>query len=96
MENMLQYSTYQSFGTDGKELIAMIKELHAWPSFATELERIEALQICFPDFNIIPVSRVCNQTLDFLAKTARSFHKENYFILVVLFRSDYPDHLKFK
>ena len=34
MENMLQHSTYQSFWTDCKELIAMIKESHAWPSFA--------------------------------------------------------------
>ena len=40
MENMLQYSTCQRFGTDCKELIAMIKDPHAWPSFATELERI--------------------------------------------------------
>ncbi|KAF2596656.1 hypothetical protein F2Q68_00009016 [Brassica cretica] len=53
MENMLQHSTCQSFGTDCKELIAMIKKPHAWPTFATELERIETLQICFPDFNII-------------------------------------------
>ncbi|KAF3545803.1 hypothetical protein DY000_02004602 [Brassica cretica] len=30
----------------------MVKEPHAWPSFATELERIKTLQICFPDFNI--------------------------------------------
>ncbi|KAF3595357.1 hypothetical protein DY000_02022186 [Brassica cretica] len=35
MENMLQHSTCQSFGTDCKELIAMIKELRAWPRFAT-------------------------------------------------------------
>ena len=35
MECMLQYSTCQSFGTDCKDLIAMINEPHAWPSFAT-------------------------------------------------------------
>nr|VDD42388.1 unnamed protein product [Brassica oleracea] len=35
MESMLQYSTCQSFGTDCKDLIAMIKGPHAWPSFAT-------------------------------------------------------------
>ena len=80
MENMLKHLTCQSFGTDCKELIAMIKEPHAWPSFAMELERIETLQICFPDFNIIYVPRACNQTSDFLAKTARSFHKELLFI----------------
>ncbi|KAF3556444.1 hypothetical protein F2Q69_00014354 [Brassica cretica] len=61
MENMLQHSTCQSFGTDCKELITMIKEPHAWTSFATELERIETLQIYFPDFNIIHVPRARNQ-----------------------------------
>ncbi|KAG5400627.1 hypothetical protein IGI04_015234, partial [Brassica rapa subsp. trilocularis] len=34
MKTMLQHSTCQSFGTDCKDLIAMIKELHDWPSFA--------------------------------------------------------------
>ncbi|XP_048633154.1 uncharacterized protein LOC125607289 [Brassica napus] len=60
MENMLQHSTCQSFGTDSKELIAMIKDPQAWPSFATELERIETLQICFPDFNIIHLVGLAN------------------------------------
>ncbi|XP_013617182.1 PREDICTED: uncharacterized protein LOC106323639 [Brassica oleracea var. oleracea] len=35
MENMLQHSTCQSFGTDSKDLISMIKESHVWPIFAT-------------------------------------------------------------
>ncbi|KAF3587643.1 hypothetical protein F2Q69_00027979 [Brassica cretica] len=70
MENMLQHSPCQTFGTDCKELIAMIKEPKAWPSFATELERIETLQICFPDFKIIHVPRARNHFSDFLAKTA--------------------------
>ena len=95
MENMLQHSTCQSSGTDCKELIAMIKDPQAWPSFATELERIETLQICFPDFNIIHVPRARNQTSDFLARIARSFHRE-LFLLVALFRFGYPDHLKFE
>ncbi|KAF3542236.1 hypothetical protein DY000_02010435 [Brassica cretica] len=80
MENMLQHSTCQSFGTDCKELIAMLKEPHAWPSFATELERIETLQICFPDFNITHVPQARNQISDFLSKTTRSFHMELNFI----------------
>ncbi|KAF2608110.1 hypothetical protein F2Q68_00044298 [Brassica cretica] len=67
MENMLQHSTCQSFGTDCKELIVMIKDPQAWPSFATELERIETLQICFPDFKIIHVPRAHNQTSDFFS-----------------------------
>ncbi|KAF3603738.1 hypothetical protein F2Q69_00034630 [Brassica cretica] len=80
MENMLQHSTCQNFGTDCKELIAMIKNPYVWPSFATELERIETLLICFPDFNIIHVPRARNQFSDFLAKTARSFHRKLHFI----------------
>ncbi|XP_048605537.1 uncharacterized protein LOC125583041 [Brassica napus] len=52
MENMLQHSTCQRFGTDCKELIAMLDDPHAWPSFATELERIETLRIFFPEFSI--------------------------------------------
>ena len=80
MENMLQHSTCQSFGTDCKEPIAMIKKPQAWPTFATELERIETLQICFPDFNIIYVPQARNQISDFLAKTARFFYRELLFI----------------
>lgn len=80
MENMLQHSTCQSFETDCKELITMIKEPHAQPSFATELEKIETLQICFSDFNITHVPLARNQISDFLAKTTRIFHRELYFI----------------
>ncbi|KAF3485484.1 hypothetical protein F2Q69_00053516 [Brassica cretica] len=40
MENMLQHSPCQSFGTDCNELTAMIKEPQEWTSFATELEKI--------------------------------------------------------
>ena len=80
MECMPQHPTCQSFGTDCKDLIAMIKEPRDWPSFATELERIETLQICFPDFKINHIPREQNQTSDFLARTARSFHRELHFV----------------
>ncbi|KAF3534260.1 hypothetical protein DY000_02040047 [Brassica cretica] len=80
MENLLQHSPCQSFGTYCKELIAMIKEPHEWPSFATGLKKIETLQICFPDFKITHVPRVCNQFSVFLAKTARTFRRELLFI----------------
>ena len=80
MENMLQHSTCQSFGMDCKEMIAMLKEPQVWRSFATELERIETLHICFLEFNITYVPQERNQFSDFLAKTARSFHRELYFI----------------
>ncbi|CAG7885616.1 unnamed protein product [Brassica rapa] len=45
MESMLQHC--QSFGMDCKDLIAMINDPHVWPSFATELEKIETLKTCF-------------------------------------------------
>ncbi|KAF3569300.1 hypothetical protein DY000_02013667 [Brassica cretica] len=80
MENIFQHSPCQSFETDFKELIVMIKEPHKWPSFATELEKIETLQICFPDFKITLVPRMHNQFSDFLAKTARTFRRELFFI----------------
>uniref|UniRef100_A0A0D3D6W7 RNase H type-1 domain-containing protein n=1 Tax=Brassica oleracea var. oleracea TaxID=109376 RepID=A0A0D3D6W7_BRAOL len=80
MENMLQHSPCQSFGIDCKEQITMIKEPQEWPSFATELEKIETLRICFPDFKIIHVPRARNQSSDFLAKTARTFRRELLFI----------------
>ena len=74
MEIMLQYSTCQSFGTDYKDLIEMINETHAWSIFATELERIETLRICFPDFKLTHILRGQNQISEFLVRTARSFH----------------------
>nr|VDD61534.1 unnamed protein product [Brassica oleracea] len=37
MKNTLQNSPCQSFGTDCKDLNAMIKEPQVWPSFATKL-----------------------------------------------------------
>ena len=80
MESMLQHSTCQSFGTDCKDLIAMINEPHVWPSFATKLERIETLKICFLDFKISYIPRAQNQISDFLTRTARSFHRVFYFI----------------
>ena len=72
IESMRHHSTCQSFGTDCKDLIAMIKEPHVWPSFATKLERIETLQICFPNFKIIHIPRAQNQISDSLAMTAQN------------------------
>lgn len=78
---MLQYSTCQSFGTDDNNLIAMIKDLHASPSFAKKMERIETLHICFPDFKISHVPRAHNRISDSLARRARSFHRELHFVV---------------
>ena len=58
MESMLQHSTCQSFGTDCKDLIAMINEPYVWPSFATKLERIETLKISFPRLLIFHERRI--------------------------------------
>ena len=93
MENMLQHSTCQSFGTDCKDLIATLEEHHAWPSFTIKLEKIETLRICFPDFSITHVPRSHNQFADLLVKTARSFHRELIFIGCSI-PVCYPDHLK--
>ena len=43
MQSMLQHSTCQRFGTDCKDLIAMIVDPQAWPNFSTELEVIQIL-----------------------------------------------------
>ena len=80
MESMLQHSSCQNFGTDCNDLITMIKESHARPSFATELETTKTLKIYFPDFKISHIPRVHNEILDFLAKSGRSFHKELCYI----------------
>ena len=60
MESMLQHSSCQSFGTDCKDLIAMITEHHSWPSFATELEEIKRLLIYIPHFKISHIPRAQN------------------------------------
>ena len=80
MESIFQHSTWQSFGTDCKDLIAMTIESYARPSFAIELESIETLQIYFPDFEIIYIARAQNQILDYLARITSSFYIEYCFI----------------
>ena len=80
MESMLLHSSCQSFGTDCKDLIAMIREPQAWPSFATELEAIKTLQLCFPEFKISHIPRAQNGISDSLAKSARSFYRKLCYI----------------
>ncbi|KAF3522897.1 hypothetical protein F2Q69_00048494 [Brassica cretica] len=57
MESMLQHSTCQRFETDCKDLIAMIADPQARPSFSAELEVIQILQMCFPEFKISYIPR---------------------------------------
>ena len=58
----------------------MIEEPQAWPSFATELEEIKTLQLCFPEFKISHIPRVQNGISDSLAKNARSFRRKLCYI----------------
>ena len=95
MKSMLQHLSCQHFGTDCKDLISMIKEPQAWPNFAIELEAINTLHICFPDFKISHISRARNEIFDYVANS-RSFFIVSFVPLVVLFWSDYSNHLKFE
>ena len=80
MESMLQHSTCQRFETDCKDMITMVADLQAWPNFSTKVEIIQILQMCFPDFKIIYISRAQNGSVDSLARNARSFHRSICFI----------------
>ena len=80
MESMIQHSTCQRFGTDCKDLIAMVADPQAWPSFSTELEVIQILKMCLLDFKIIHFPRAQNEIIDSLARNARSFHRPLCFI----------------
>ncbi|XP_056852842.1 uncharacterized protein LOC130509931 [Raphanus sativus] len=75
METMLQHSDCQRFGTDCKDLIAMLTEPQAWPTFATELEMIHTIKLCYSDFKIFYVPRTENMLADSLARSARTFHR---------------------
>lgn len=80
MKSILHHLSCKSFETDCKDLIAMIKEPQAWPSFATELEAIKTLQICFPDFKISHIPKAQNGISDSLSKIARFFHRKFCYI----------------
>ena len=80
MKSMIQHSTCQKFGTDCKDLIAMIVDPQAWPSFSTELEVIQILKMCLPDFKIIYFPKAQNEIVDSLARNVRSFHRPICFV----------------
>ena len=58
----------------------MVADPQAWPNFSTELEVIQILQMCFPEFRIIYIPRAQNGIADSLARNARSFHRSLCFI----------------
>ena len=80
MEGMLQLSTCQAFGTDCKDLVSMIHDPGAWPNFSTELDELQKLKSRFPDFSIVFIPLSENVSSDSLAKIARSFHRDLYYI----------------
>ena len=80
MECMLQLSTCRAFGTDCKDLVSMIQDPGAWPNFSTELDELQKLKSRFPEFSIVFISRTENVSSDSLAKIARSFHRNLYYI----------------
>ena len=94
VEGMLYHSTCQSFGTDCKDLISMIQDPKAWPNFSTEPKELFKLKDWFTEFSIVFFPRSHIRSSDWLAKIARSFHRELYFI-GCLVRSGFSDHLKF-
>ncbi|KAF2618677.1 hypothetical protein F2Q68_00038924 [Brassica cretica] len=58
----------------------MTKDPGAWPSFSTELEEFMKLKARFSEFLIVFVLRQENVSSDSLAKIARSFHRDLYYI----------------
>nr|VDD22986.1 unnamed protein product [Brassica oleracea] len=80
MESMIQHSTCQRFGTDYKDLIAMIEQPQDWPNFSTELEIIQTLRLYFLYFKISYFPRTHNEIADSLARNTRSFHRSLCFI----------------
>ena len=80
LECMLQHSNCQNFGTDCKDLVAMIKDPQAWPNLSTELEVIQIILMCYSDFKITYVPRAQNEIADSLARNVQSFHRSLCFI----------------
>ncbi|WZZ70250.1 hypothetical protein YC2023_081620 [Brassica napus] len=58
----------------------MVSDPQVWPNFSTELEIIQLLKMCFPDFKIEYFPRVQNGIADSLVRNARSFHRSLCFI----------------
>nr|VDD30988.1 unnamed protein product [Brassica oleracea] len=70
------HSKLEAFGTDCKDLIAMIVDPKVWLNFSTELEVVQGHK----DFKISYFPRTQNEIVDSLARNARSFHRFLCFI----------------
>ncbi|KAL0886505.1 hypothetical protein Bca101_010488 [Brassica carinata] len=79
MEIMSQHTSCQTCGTDCRDVISVIKDLSAWPTYSTELTELEAIKRRYQKFKIIHVPRNKNKTVDALARTARTFHRDLLF-----------------
>ena len=80
MESMLLHSSCQSFGTDCKDLIAMIREPQVLSNSATESETIKMLELCFLAFKIFHIPRAQNGISNLLAKSSTLFHRKLCYI----------------
>ncbi|KAF2577723.1 hypothetical protein F2Q68_00005489 [Brassica cretica] len=56
----------------------MIQDPGAWPNFSTD--EMQKLKSRFPEFSIVFIPRTENVSSDSLAKIARSFHRNLYYI----------------
>ena len=72
MENMSQHTSCQSFGTDYKDVISMVKDPSTWPTFSMELAEFEAIKGRYHNFKIFHIPRAQNKMVDALARTSRA------------------------
>ena len=89
MECMLQLSTCHAFGTDYKDLVSMIQDPGAWPNFSTELKELMKLKSRFTDFSIFFIPRSENVSSDLLAKIAKSFYRDMYYMFHMFYCLDF-------
>ena len=87
MENMLSHSTCQNFRTNWKNLIAMIGNQKCDQHF-DRAKGNWGITTRFNNFKLSNIFRRQNVIAYFLPMTARDFHM-NFYLLVVLFRSDF-------
>ena len=60
--------------------LSMIQDSEAWSNFSTELDELQKLKSRFSEFSIVFISRSENVSSDLLAKIARSFDRNIYYI----------------
>ena len=58
----------------------MIQHPWIWSNFSIELDELQNLKIRFPEFSIVFIPRSENISSDSLAKIARSFQRDMYYI----------------